>query len=88
MPTSGLQMSAIPTSNAMLPTIVKRRVDHAQATAAGLCDAAGACTSQQEALRARLLSGAHAIDELVALLESATWVAKLNHDTILNRETA
>jgi hypothetical protein len=36
---------------------------------------------------ARFTQAAQTIDELVALLESATWVAKLNHDTIRNRET-
>lgn len=72
----------------MLPAIVSRRIRHAEATAAGLRDAAGACTSEQKPLRERLLGGAHALDEMVALLQSATWVAKLNHDTIVNREAS
>jgi len=72
----------------VLPPIIQRRVDNAEAVAAGLRDAAGVCASGQEPLRNRLLAGAHSIDELIALLESATWVAKLNHDTILNREAS
>lgn len=69
----------------MHPPIVQRRIDNAAAVAAGLRDAAGACTTEQSALRARLLTGAHALDEMIALLESATFVAKLNHDTIAAR---
>lgn len=71
----------------MLPTIVQRRVDHAQAIATNARSRAGECRSDQPALRETFLQHAQCIDELVALLESATWVAKLNHDTIVARET-
>lgn len=72
----------------MLPPIVERQVSEAEAVAAGLRDTAGLCTSGQEALRTRFLQGAHAIDTLAALARCATWVAKLNHDTIVNREAS
>lgn len=70
----------------MLPSIVKRRIEHANAVAASLRDKAGACTSQQPALRETLLTGAQALDDLVEAVEMQTEVAKMNHDTILKRE--
>lgn len=68
----------------MLPTIVQRRVDHAQAVEANL----RAVATEFPGAAARLVQAAQTISELIALLESATWVAKLNHDTIKNREPA
>ena len=72
----------------MTPAHVSMRVATAKAVSAGLRDAAGYCRSDQDALRARLVQSAQTIDELVVLLEQATFVAKLNHDTITARAEA
>jgi hypothetical protein len=70
----------------VLPPIVERRISFAEAVAEGHRQAASLCSPGQEALRARFVQGAQTIDELVALLRSMTLVAKLNHDTIKNRQ--
>jgi hypothetical protein len=62
----------------VLPVIVKRRVDNAKAVSDNLRAVAG----EFPATAPRLNQAAQTIDELIALLESATWVAKLNHDTV------
>lgn len=67
------------------PPIVERQIEFAESVAEGHREAASLCSQGQEALQARFLQGAQTIDVLVALLKSATWVAKLNHDTIKNR---
>lgn len=68
----------------MLPAIVKRRVDHFRSTASNLRAAAVNNPAMPEVAK-ELLRGAHALDEASMLLESATFVAKLNHDTIVAR---
>jgi hypothetical protein len=70
------------------PVYVERRIQHCEAVALGLRDAAGYCRADQQALRERLLTGAQAIDEMASLLRSQTMVAKLNHDTIVARAEA
>lgn len=72
----------------MLPTIVEDQIAEAEKVAEGHREAASLCSHGQEALQARFIKGAHTIAVLISLLRSATWVAKLNHDTIKNRETA
>jgi hypothetical protein len=67
------------------PPIVERQIEFAESVAEGHREAASLCSHGQEALQARFLQGAQTIDVLVALLKSATWVAKMNHDTIKNR---
>lgn len=67
----------------MLPAIVQRQIQHAEAVAMGLNDAASICSIEQEALRTRLSESAHTIIILIALVKSATWAAKLNHDTVV-----
>lgn len=67
----------------MLPPIVERQIAFAESVAEGHREAASLCTRGQEALQARFVQGAQTIDTLVALLRSATWMARLNHDTIL-----
>lgn len=70
----------------MLPVIVSRRIASAKAVAEISRTVASECAATP-GISERLIQNAQTIDELVALLESATWVAKLNHDTILGRAT-
>ncbi len=69
----------------MLPHIIQRRIDEAEANAVGLRDAAGNCSDEQSALRARLVSGAKAIDNVCKLARELGLAAILNRDTIINR---
>lgn len=69
----------------MSPAYIECRIADALAKALVLRDAAGCCRSDQDSLRARLLDGAQAIDELVGLLRQAVLVARLNHETICAR---
>lgn len=66
----------------MLPAIVKRRVDHFRAVASNL-RATAIEHPDKPAVAQRFLQAAQTLDEASALLESATFVAKLNHDTIV-----
>lgn len=66
----------------MLPPIVQRRVEYAQAVASNL-RAVAAENPDLPTVAGRFTQAAQTIDELIALLESAAWVAKLNHDTIV-----
>lgn len=68
----------------MQPAIVKRRIDHFRATATRLRSVAIDNPAMPDVAK-ELLRGAHALDEASMLLESATFVAKLNHDTIVAR---
>lgn len=68
----------------MLPAIVKHRVDHARAVASNLRDTAVE-NPDKPALAQRFLQAAQTIDEVCSLLESTTFVARLNHDTIRGR---
>lgn len=70
----------------MLPPVVQRQIEHAEAVAAGLHEAASVCQTGQEALRARLIEGGQTIKIMVALAKSATWAAKVNHDTIVEMQ--
>lgn len=70
----------------MLPPVVQRQIEHAEAVATGLHEAASVCPTGQEALRTRLDEGGHTIAVLVALVKSATWAAKLNHDTVVEMQ--
>lgn len=67
----------------MLPPIVERQIELAEAVAEGHREAASLCSKGQEALRARLIQGAQTIDTLVSLLRVASFTAKLNHDVIV-----
>lgn len=67
----------------MLPAIVERQIQFAEAVAEGHREAASYCLNGQEALRTRLIQGAQIIDTLVAMLRVANFTAKLNHDTIV-----
>lgn len=68
--------------------IIQRQLNEARARAAGLHDAALACTPEQSALRARLMGAAHGFDTLIALVESLALIAKINHDTVVHREAS
>lgn len=68
----------------MLPLIVERRVEYAQAIASNL-RAAAVENPDRPALVQRLLQASQTIDELIALVMIANWTAKLNHDTIVGR---
>lgn len=67
----------------MLPPVVQRQIEHAEAVATGLHEAASVCQPGQEALRTRLDEGGHTIAILVALVKSATWAAQVNKQTIV-----
>jgi hypothetical protein len=67
----------------VLPPIVERQVEFAEAVAAGHREAASLCSKSQEALRSRLIQGAQTIDTLVCLIKVANFTAKLNHDVIV-----
>jgi hypothetical protein len=71
----------------VLPPIVQRRIENARAVSANLRSVARE-NEPFPALAARYIQAAQTIDELAALLESMTLVAKLNHDTIKQRESA
>lgn len=66
----------------MTPAHVAMRIASAKAVAANVRAVAVECCNQP-ALAARWLQAAQTIDELVVLLDQATYVAKLNHDTIV-----
>ena len=68
----------------MLPSIVQKRVDLAKAEAHNLRETAIE-NPQAPVMANRLLSAAHTIEEISALLEQTTFVAQLNHDTIVAR---
>lgn len=70
----------------MLPPVIIRRVENARAVAANLRSVARENESNP-ALAARYTQAAQTIDELVSLVEIATFTAQLNHDTIKNRVT-
>lgn len=72
----------------MKPEVIRRQVANAKAVAAGLHDAASVCGPDQDALRARLMGGAREIDVLIALVESLEHIAKINHDTIVQRRAS
>lgn len=67
----------------MYPSSVDIRLRHARAVAANLREAAGLCDSYQFAVKARLLQAAQTIDEVVTMVEAQTFVARLNHETIV-----
>lgn len=68
--------------------IVQRQIDFAESVAAGHREAASLCSKEQEALRARLIQGADTFDVLIARIKWLAMAAKLNHDTIANREAS
>jgi hypothetical protein len=70
------------------PIDIDQEIKLAELVAKGARDTASLCTNGQEALQARFIQNAQAIDRLVELLRLATFTAQLNHDTILNREVA
>lgn len=65
----------------MLPSIVNRRLQIAEAVAQNL-RATAIENPDKPALAQRFLQAAQTIDETVALCRLANWTAKLNHDTI------
>lgn len=72
----------------MLPHIIQSQIEEAQANAVGLRDAADICSNEQSALRARLLSGAQAIETVCDLARQLGMAAIMNRDTIVNREAS
>jgi hypothetical protein len=68
----------------VLPPIAQRQVDDARAVSANARLVAYECGAGQEAVQARLLQLVQTIDRLIALVESATFVAAMNHETIVN----
>ena len=70
----------------MLPPIVQGKVDEATSYAEMLEADARMVPSDQPANRARFEGGAKHIKVLIALLKSATWAAKLNHDTVVEMQ--
>jgi len=71
----------------MTPAHVAMRLAAANAVADNL-RATAKENCEKPALAARFIQAAQTIDELRALLEQATFVAKLNHDTIVSRAEA
>jgi hypothetical protein len=65
------------------PTSTDIRLINARAVARNLRDAAQLCMCDQSAVRARLIQAAQTIDEIALMAEASTFVAKLNHDTIM-----
>jgi hypothetical protein len=65
------------------PTSTDIRLINARAVARNLRDAAQLCMCDQAAVRARLIQAAQTIDEIALMAEASTFVAKLNHDTIM-----
>lgn len=68
----------------MLPAIVERRVEHAQAVASNL-RAAAVENPDRPALAQRLLQASQTIDDVLELLEQTAFAAKLNRDAIIAR---
>lgn len=68
----------------MLPSIVQNRVDLARAEATNLRNTAIEHPDKPVVAK-RLLQAAQTIDEMCALLEQMTFVAELNHSTIMAR---
>lgn len=66
----------------MSPAIVTVRIRAAKAVAENLRTAAQEC-ADKPVVAARFVQAAQTIDEMIALLESATFVAKLNHHVIM-----
>ena len=67
----------------MHPSPPDARIASARAVAANLRDAAAMCLNDQDVIRARFLQAAQTIDEVVMMVEAQTFVARLNHDTIV-----
>jgi len=61
---------------------IDRRLIDARSTEIGLREAASLCTKGHEGIKARLIQGADQISTLIGMIESANFVAQLNHDTI------
>jgi hypothetical protein len=72
----------------MLPHIITSQIDEAQAHAAGMRDAAGVCSTEQSALKTRLLAGAKALDDMCNLARQLGFAAITNHDTIVKRRAS
>lgn len=72
----------------MLPHIIQSQIDEATAHAPGLRDAAEACSSEQNVLKARLLAGATALENACRLATELGQQAIINRDTIINREAS
>jgi len=72
----------------MLPQIIQNQIDEAKAVAAGMRDTADNCSSEQPALRARLLSGAQTIENMCGLATQLAFAAITNRDTIMNRKAS
>lgn len=68
----------------MLPSIIQDRVDLARAEASLLRETAIE-HPDRPVVANRFLRAAQTIDEVCALVEQMTFVAKLNHDTIKSR---
>lgn len=67
----------------MTPSPIDQRLINARAVADNLRDAARMCLNDQAAVRARLVQAAQTIDEVVTMVEASTFVARLNHETIM-----
>jgi hypothetical protein len=67
----------------MRPSPIDERMTDAEAVASSLREAAMLCDPQQHALKARLLQAAQTIDALISMTQASHFVAKLNHQTIV-----
>lgn len=70
----------------MLPPVVQRQVDEASSYADMLEADARVVPAEQPVNRARLEGGAKHIKVLIALLQSATWAAQVNKQTIVEMQ--
>jgi hypothetical protein len=67
---------------------LQREIEFAEAVAAGHRETASLLSKDQEALRTRLVQAADTIDILVARVKTFEMAARINHDTIVNREAS
>lgn len=67
---------------------LQREIEFAEAVAAGHREAASHLSKDQEALRTRLVQAADTLDIMVARVKHYEMAARINHDTIVNREAS
>ena len=66
----------------MIPHIISSQIDEAEANAVGMRDAAASCPPEQPAVRARFLSGAHALENMCNLARQLAFAAITNGNTV------
>lgn len=69
----------------MLPHIIQKQIDEAEAQAADLHDAANKCSSEQQT---RIVAAALALENMCSLARQLGFAAITNHDTIVNRKAS